>query len=41
MQDDLSSIAKGGVFDDLRTKKGADLVQLIGFYSDGRECGTG
>lgn len=39
MNADLSSIAKGGDFDDLRTEKGADLVQLIGFYGDG--CGSG
>lgn len=39
MNEDLSSIVKGLSFDVLRTTYGADLVQIIGFYSG--SCGTG
>jgi len=41
MQDDLSTIVKEEEFVALRNEKVADLVQLIGFYAGGRECGAG
>ncbi|CAN0464734.1 unnamed protein product, partial [Hapterophycus canaliculatus] len=43
MNSDLASIAAGkgkaAGFDAMRSKYGADLVQMIGFYAD--SCGTG
>lgn len=39
MSNDLPIVTGTAEFDSLRTKHGADLVQLIGYYDDA--CGSG